>query len=178
LFLSPNLNTLWFAIISVAVIAGAPWAGPWFYRRYGERVIEPELKLLFLVLLVLMFFAHAGASHAILPAFVLGLIVSPLFHSNRKLQRKLRVVAFAFVTAIFFVNGGLNISLSLLWSNLGLFLLLLGVKLVTKFIGVYPVSKLFMPREATYTTLLMSTGLTMGTISSLFGYQAGIIDQS
>jgi len=54
----------------------------------------------------------------------------------------------------------------------------MAVKLVTKFASVYPVSKLFLPREATYTTLLMSTGLTMGTISSLFGYQAGIINQA
>jgi Kef-type K+ transport system membrane component KefB len=88
------------------------------------------------------------------------------------------VVAFAFVTPIFFVNGGLNISLRLLWSNIGLFLVLFGAKLVTKFVGVYPVSRVFIPREATYTTLLMCTGLTMGTISALFGYHAGIIDQS
>jgi Kef-type K+ transport system membrane component KefB len=178
LFVSPNVNTLWFSLVSVAVIAAAPWAAPWFYRRYGDRVIEPELKLLFLVLFVLMYFADLGMSHAILPAFALGLVVSPLFHSNRKLQHKLRVVAFAFVTPVFFVNGGLNISLPLLWSNIGLFLLLLGVKLATKFVGVYPLSKLFMPREAMYTTLLMSTGLTMGTIGSLFGYHAGIINQS
>jgi Kef-type K+ transport system membrane component KefB len=105
-------------------------------------------------------------------------VLSPLFHGSRELQRKLRVVGFAFITPIFFINGGLNISLPLLWANATLFLLLLAVKLVTKFLGVYPLSKLFMPREAAYTTLLMSTGLTMGTISSLFGYQAGIIDQA
>ena len=32
-------------------------------------------------------------------------------------------------------------------------------------------------KEAMYTTLLMSTGLTFGTISSLFGLSHGIIDQ-
>jgi Kef-type K+ transport system membrane component KefB len=178
LFLSPDLNTLWFALISVGMIALAPWGAPFFFRRYGSRVIEPEIKLLFLLLLVLMYFAHIGASHAILPAFVLGLVISPLFHGNRELQRKLRVVAFAFVTPIFFLNGGMHISLPLLWANAGLFFILLAVKLVTKFAGVYPVSKILIPREATYTTLLMSTGLTMGTISSVFGYQAGIINQA
>lgn len=105
-------------------------------------------------------------------------MLSPIFHGNRELQRKLRVVAFAFITPIFFVNGGLNISLPLLWANGGLFLVLLAVKLMTKFAGVYPVSRLFIPREAIYTTLLMSTGLTMGTISSVFGYQTGIINQA
>ncbi len=52
------------------------------------------------------------------------------------------------------------------------------MKLITKFLGVYPLSKVFVPREAAYTTLLMSTGLTMGTISSLYGLQAGLIDQA
>jgi len=135
-------------------------------------------SLVSLILLVLMFFAQVGSSHAILPAFVLGLVLSHLFHGNRSLQRKIRVVAFAFVTPIFFMNGGMNISLRLLWANAALFGILMAVKLVTKFAGVYPVSRLFLPREATYTTLLMSTGLTMGTISSLFGYQAGIINQA
>jgi Kef-type K+ transport system membrane component KefB len=178
LFISPSRNTLWFGLISVGIIALAPFVTPYLVRRYGERVIEPEIKFLFFLLLVLMYFAQQGASHAILPAFVLGLVLSRLFHSNRPLQRKLRVVAFAFVTPVFFLNGGLNLSLSLLWANAGLFFILLVVKLTTKFIGVYPVSKIFLPREAAYTTLLMSTGLTMGTISSLFGYHAGIINQA
>jgi Kef-type K+ transport system membrane component KefB len=178
LFIAPNQHTLWFALISAALITIAPWAAPRFFKRYGERVIEPEIKLLFLLLLILMYFAHQGSSHAILPAFVLGLVLSPLFHHNRVLQRKLRIVAFAFITPIFFLNGGMNISLPLLWSNIGLFGILLAIKLLTKFIGVYPVSKIFIPREATYTTLLMSIGLTMGTISSLFGFQVGIIDRA
>ena len=178
LFISPNINTVWFAVVSVGIIALTPRIAPRLFERYGERVIEPEIKLIFLILLVLMFFAQAGSSHAILPAFVLGLVLSHLFHGNRSLQRKLRVVAFAFVTPIFFMNGGMNISLRLLWANAGLFGILMAVKLVTKFAGVYPLSRLFIPREATYTTLLMSTGLTMGTISSLFGYQAGIINQA
>jgi Kef-type K+ transport system membrane component KefB len=178
LFATMNNRTLWFALISAAIILAVPWIVPLFFRRYGERVIEPEIKLLFLLLLVLMYFARLGASHAILPAFVLGLVLSSTFHANRALQRKLRVVSFAFITPIFFMNGGMNISLRLLWANMGLFLLLLSVKLVTKFVGVYPATRAFMPREATYTTLLMSTGLTMGTISSLFGYEAGIINQA
>jgi Kef-type K+ transport system membrane component KefB len=57
---------------------------------------------------------------------------------------------------------------------------MLVVKLVTKFAGVYPAALGFgAPRkEAMYTTLLMSTGLTFGTISSLFGLSHGIIDEA
>jgi Kef-type K+ transport system membrane component KefB len=178
LFIQPSAGTLWFAAASVVIIAAAPRTARIFFRRYGDRVIEPEIKLLLLLLFVLMYFADVGASHAILPAFVLGLVMSPLFHGDLHLQRKLRVVGFAVITPTFFVNGGMNISLPLLGANLGLFGLLLAVKLGTKFVGVYPVSRLFVPREAIYTTLLMSTGLTMGTISSLFGYHSGIIDRA
>ena len=149
LFIAPNIHTLWFAVISIATIAVSPRLAPHLFRRYGERVIEPEIKLIFLVLLVLMFLAQVGSSHAILPAFVLGLVLSDLFHGNRSLQRKIRVVAFAFITPIFFLSGGMNISLRLLWANTGLFGILLAVKLVTKFVSVYPVSKPFLPREAT-----------------------------
>jgi Kef-type K+ transport system membrane component KefB len=178
LFVRPGLHTLWFALVSTGIIALAPWIAPWFFRRYGSRVIEPEIKLLFLLLLVLMYFAHRGASHAILPAFILGLVLSPVFLGNRELQRKLRVVAFAFITPIFFLNGGLSISLPLLWANLWPFVILLLAKLAFKIVGVYPLCRMFLPREAAYTTLLMSTGLTMGTISALFGYEAGVIDQA
>jgi Kef-type K+ transport system membrane component KefB len=54
------------------------------------------------------------------------------------------------------------------------------VKVGTKLVGVYPVTRGFKSPnpEAMYTTLLMSTGLTFGTISSLYGLSHGIIDQS
>jgi Kef-type K+ transport system membrane component KefB len=67
-----------------------------------------------------------------------------------------------------------------LGSALGIILLLLALKMLTKFIGVWPFTRMFCmgTREANYTTLLMATGLTFGTISALFGLQNKIIDQS
>jgi hypothetical protein len=41
---------------------------------------------------------------------------------------------------------------------------------------VYPLARRAAPRHATCSTLLMSTGLTFGTISALFGLNAGIVD--
>ncbi len=108
-----------------------------------------------------MFFAKVGASHAILPAFVLGLAMSKIFMENRKLQHRLRVVAFAIITPFFFINGGMNISLKLLLLSLGLLVQMLLVKQVTKIVGVLSPAKKYLPENAMYTTLLMSTGLTM-----------------
>lgn len=51
--------------------------------------------------------------------------------------------------------------------------------MLTKSIGVYPTTKAFgyAHMEGMYTTLLMSTGLTFGTISALFGLSHQIITQ-
>ena len=74
-----------------------------FFRRYGNRVIEPEIKGAFAALLVLMWLEQ-GTSHAVLPAFLLGLAVSRTLARHRSTQQRFRVVAFALLTP-FFLSG-------------------------------------------------------------------------
>jgi Kef-type K+ transport system membrane component KefB len=176
IFITPNLWYPLFLVVSVALILGLPRIAPWFFGRYGNRVIEPEIKLVFLCLLVLMVLANASNGHAVLPAFVLGLAMSRHFAEHREEQKRLRVVAFAFLTPFFFLKGGLNVSLSAVVGNLGLLAVLLAAKLVPKFAFVYPLARRADRRHAAFTTLLMSTGLTFGTIASLYGLTSGIID--
>lgn len=179
LFIQPTWWLVGFVLISIAIIAVMPGLHRWFFTRYGGRVIEPEIKGAFAALLVLMFFAELAQSHAVLPAFILGLAVSHVFEQHRETQRRFRVVAFAFLTPFFFLKGGMNVSLGLVWANLPLLGMLFLVKLVTKGLGVYPPAIRYLPRrEAMFTTLLMSTGLTFGTISSLYGLRSGIFDQA
>jgi Kef-type K+ transport system membrane component KefB len=178
LFAEFSPATLVFFGVSVAVIAVAPRLLPPVFERYGARVIEPEIKLLFAVLFGFMFLAGLGKSHAVLPVFVLGLVLARALQARHELQRKLRIVAFGAITPFFFLKGGMNVSLDALrpylWLLLGFFL----VKLLAKAIGVFPLARRHMPGAATWTTLLMSTGLTFGTISSMYGLQAGIIDRA
>jgi Kef-type K+ transport system membrane component KefB len=115
---------------------------------------------------------------AALPAFVLGLVMSRHYHEHREEQKRLRVVAFAFLTPFFFIKGGMNVSLGAVASNLGLLGVLLAAKLVPKIALVYPLARRADRRHGTFSTLLMSTGLTFGTISSLYGLNAGIIDKT
>jgi len=178
LFIRPTWWLVPFLGASVLLIWLMIALQPWFFRRYGDRVIEPEIKGAVAALLVLMFFAERAQSHAVLPAFVLGLALAPIFHRHRELGRRFRVVAFALLTPFFFLKGGMNVSLGLVWANVGLLVLLLLVKQVTKFAGVYPFARRYVPRDAMFTTLLMSTGLTFGTISSLYGLNAGILDRA
>lgn len=176
LFIKPTLWILGFAVVSVGIILLMPRLQPWFFKRYGSRVIEPEIKGAFAALLVLMYFGRLSDSHAVLPAFVLGLAVSRVFSAHRAEQRRFRVVAFAMLTPFFFIKAGMNVGLSAVYANLGVLAKLFVVKVALKFVGVLPVARRYIPTDATYTTLLMSTGLTFGTISSFYGLQAGILN--
>jgi Kef-type K+ transport system membrane component KefB len=176
IFIKPNIWFPLFLVVSVALMVVLPKIAPWFFSRYGDRVIEPEIKLVFVCLLVLMVVSDASHGHAVLPAFILGLAMSNHFAAHRQEQERLRVVAFAFLTPFFFIKGGLNVSLGAVFANLGILAVLLGAKMVPKIGLVLPLARRHMPRHATFGTLLMSTGLTFGTISSLYGLNAGIID--
>jgi Kef-type K+ transport system membrane component KefB len=178
LFIRPTWWLLPFVAVSVALIAVMPRLDGWFFRRYGDRVTEPEIKGAFAALLVLMWLGDKAASQAVLPAFLLGLAVSRTFERHRAAQQRFRVVAFAFLTPFFFLRSGMNVSLPLVWANLGLLGLLLAVKLVAKSAAVYPLARRFARPHATFTTLLMSTGLTFGTISATYGFTAGIITRA
>jgi Kef-type K+ transport system membrane component KefB len=178
LFIRPTWWLLPFLAVSVFVIWAMVRLQPWFFTRYGERVIEPEIKGAVAALLVLMFFAERAQSHAVLPAFILGLALARIFHEHPALTRRFRTVAFALLTPFFFLRGGMNVSLALVWANFGLLLVLFAVKQVTKFFGVYPLARRYVRDDAMFTTLLMSTGLTFGTISSLYGLNAGILDRA
>ena len=183
MFLKPTIYTLVFYIVSILVIFLVDKFSLYILHnpRFFDKVIEPEIKFIFLILLVFIYFAQIGGGQAILPAFVLGLLMSKHFDEKRKtrvIKNRLRTVAYAFITPIFFIVGGMKISITMIIASLGLFAALFAVKIVAKFIGVYFLAKKYIPNEGSmYTTLLMSTGLTFGTISSLFGLQAGIIDQ-
>jgi len=54
------------------------------------------------------------------------------------------------------------------------------VKMLSKLLGIWPVASRFSfpQRERAYTTLLMATGLTFGSIAALYGLTNQLIDQS
>ena len=178
LFIKPTIWIVPFVLVSIGLIVGLPRIAPWFFGRYGNRVIEPEIKLVFASLFLLMWLGTRADSQAALPAFILGLVMSSHYASHRLEQERLRVVAFAFLTPFFFLKGGMNVSTGALWANLGILALLFLGKMIPKFVGVYPLARRYTAPHAMFTTLLMSTGLTFGTITSLYGLSAGIIDRT
>ena len=165
------------AAIAVALLRSVT---PRFFRHYGGRPSELEAKFLLLVLFGFGAFAIWAGSEAVLPAYVVGMVLAGTVGRDHALIRRLRTLAFGFLTPFYFIRAGSFVSLPALWAAPAAFLLLLGAKIATKVIGVYPVTRRFAaPRgEAMYTTLLMSTGLTFGSISALYGLAHGVIDQT
>lgn len=173
----------WLLVVFVAATAVAMWFMPaatrLLMRTVGGRVSEPEIKFLFLVLFGLGGLASSARSEAVLPAYLIGLVVAGVFLRDRVIVDRLRTIAFAMLTPFFFIKAGLLISFSGLVAGAGSIALLFGVKIVTKVIAVWPTATAFhlRPRDRAYTTLLMATGLTFGSIAALYGLTNRIITQ-
>ena len=108
------------------------------------------------------------------------MILAGTVGKDHALVRRLRTLTFGFLTPFYFIRAGSFVSVPALIAGFGIFLALLGAKMASKIAGVYPATKVFGSPypESVYTTLLMSTGLTFGSISALFGLSHGIVDQA
>lgn len=179
LFANFNLWLLLFVAVTTLVLVLFPSVSRWFFAAFRGRASEPEIRLLFLLLLGLGGLAVAGRSEAVLPAYLLGMVAAGRMMDERVTVQRLRAITFGLLTPFFFIRAGTLIQFSAVAPSAGLIGALLLVKLVTKFISVQPLTEIFRfgRREGLYTSLLMSTGLTFGTISALFGLNHGIIDR-
>jgi glutathione-regulated potassium-efflux system ancillary protein KefC len=174
-----TLKTLVFLGVGVVVFVVLPWLTPRLFKLYGNRPSELETKYLLLCLFGMGALASWADSEAVLPAYLIGMVLAGTVGSDHALIRRLRTLTFGLLTPFYFIRAGSFVSIPALIAAPAAFGFFLVFKIGSKIIGVYPVTKIFgSPRkEAMYTTLLMSTGLTFGTISSLYGLSHGIIDQ-
>ena len=179
LFASFDIWLLVFLVVLIAVLWKLQAITRWVMNTWGGRVSEIEVKFLFLVLFFLGGLATVAKSEAVLPAYLIGLVVAGVFVHDRVLVYRIRSIAFALLTPFFFIKAGTLVSVPALLGGILLILVLLAVKIGTKFLGVWPLTRIFKmsAREGNYTTLLMSTGLTFGSISALYGLTHNIINQ-
>lgn len=179
-FANYNWTLALFAVVAVVVLWLAPSFVNWFFSRYATHMSEPGVKFVFFVLFGLGALAALANSEAVLPAYLVGLGLAGVFARQRETVRRLRTTVFALLTPFYFLNAGMKVHLTALWTGLGLVVVLLAVKIAMKVVGVWPLARAFGlgTRESNYTTLLMSTGLTFGTISALFGLTHDYIDEA
>jgi len=178
-FANYNVWLALFAAVTGAALWALPRFVPWYFAKVGERVSEPEIKFILFTLFLLGGLGAIAKSEAVLPAYLVGMVLAPFLLKERKVAYRMRVIAFAILTPFYFLRAGALVKFDTVVASAGLIGILLAVKMVTKFAGIWPLTRAFRfeRREGMYTTLMMSTGLTFGTISSLFGLNNGIIDQ-
>jgi Kef-type K+ transport system membrane component KefB len=173
----------WWLLSFVLIMAVTLWKLPtvtrWFFARVGAKISEPETKFILVILFALGALATAAQSEAVLPAYLVGMVLAPIFLANRTLAQRMRVIAFSILTPFYFLKAGVLVSLRAVVMSAALVSIFLAVKMLAKFLGVWPLAHAFRfgRREAMYTTLLMSTGLTFGTISALYGLSHQLITE-
>jgi glutathione-regulated potassium-efflux system ancillary protein KefC len=181
LIFSPfTVKTVVFIAVSVAVFAILPFSTPLFFKRFGGRVSEAETKFLLLVLFAMGGLAVWSGSEAVLPAYIIGMVLAGMMGKNHDLIRRVRTLTFGLLTPFYFIRAGSLVSVPALMGAPVVFLALLAAKMLSKMIPLSPTVRAFnyLGHEGIYYSLMMSTGLTFGTISSLFGLNHGIIDRT
>jgi glutathione-regulated potassium-efflux system ancillary protein KefC len=175
-----TLKTVIFVVLSVVVFAALPFITPWFFERFGGRVSELEAKYILFLLFGMGGLAAWSGSEAVLPAYIIGMVLAGTVGKDHVLVRRLRTLTFGLLTPFYFIRAGSLVSVSALIAAPAVFLALFAAKMLTKMIPLVPTIRAFdyVGHEGMYYTLMMSTGLTFGTISALFGLNHQIIDQA
>jgi glutathione-regulated potassium-efflux system ancillary protein KefC len=180
LIFSPfTTKTLVFVVVSLVLFFILPFVTRWFFERYGGRVSELETKYLLFLLFGLGGVAVWSGSEAVLPAYIIGMVLAGTVGKDHLLIRRLRTLTFGLLTPFYFIRAGSFVSVPVLISAPMVFVALFLAKMVSKLAGLLPTVRAFGygGHDGIYYSLMMSTGLTFGTISALFGLNHGIIDQ-
>jgi glutathione-regulated potassium-efflux system ancillary protein KefC len=175
-----TLKTLIFIVVAVSMFAILPFLTPWFFRKYGGRVSELEAKYLLLLLFGLGGLATWAGSEAVLPAYIIGMVLAGTVGKDHQLIRRLRTLTFGLLTPFYFIRAGSLVSVPDVIAAPLVFLILLATKMIAKLVPLVPTVRSFnyLGHDGLYYSLMMSTGLTFGTIASLFGLQHHVITEA
>ena len=172
-----TMRTLIFVGASIVVFVALPFVTPWFFEKYGGRVSELETKYILFLLFGMGGLAAWAGSEAVLPAYIIGMVLAGTVGKDHILVRRLRTLTFGLLTPFYFIRAGSLVSVPALIAMPLAFLALLAAKLVTKLLPLIPTVRAFnhVGHQGLYYSFMMSTGLTFGTIAALFGLNHQII---
>lgn len=173
-------RTVIFVVVSIVSFVLLPFITPWFFERFGGRVSELETKYLLFLLFALGGLAGWAGSEPVLPAYLIGMVLAGTVGKDHILIRRLRTLTFGLLTPFYFIRAGSLVSIAALVAAPLVFVSLFFAKMLSKLIGLVPTVRAFnyIGHDGMYYSLMMSTGLTFGTISALFGLNHGIINQA
>lgn len=181
LLFSPfTYKTLVFLGVSLLALALLPASSRFITRHYAHKTAAIRTKWMLCILFALSALALWSGSEAVLPAYLAGIVLAEFARVNHTWLRRLRTLTVGFLTPIYFLRAGTLVSLPALLGGFTLFLILFLGKVASKIFGLYPVIARFRKerKERWYYSLLMSTGLTFGTISALYGLTHSIVTQA
>jgi glutathione-regulated potassium-efflux system ancillary protein KefC len=180
LLFSPfTYKTVVFITVTGALLALLPRVTAWLTHWYGHRTAAIRTKWVMFILCGLGALALWSGSEPVLPAYIAGMVLAGSAAKDVHWMRRLRTLTVGFLTPFYFLRAGTLVSLPALISAPFVFFALLIGKVASKIFGLYPFISAFRRdrKERWYYTLLMSTGLTFGTISALFGLSHGLVSQ-
>jgi Kef-type K+ transport system membrane component KefB len=180
LFTKINITLIIFTVATILAIIILPKFSEIYFRVVKNHPSEPEVKFIFLILSLFGLFAVKSGSEAVLPAYLIGAALANLFLENRELVKRMRATTIAILTPFYFLKAGSLVNLQSILTQIGALTVLFFAKVISKFVGLYPAGVAFRFRTKVnlYNVMLMSTGLTFGTISALYGLEHNIIDQN
>jgi glutathione-regulated potassium-efflux system ancillary protein KefC len=172
-------KTVVFVVGCGAAFVLLPLVTPHLINHYANRTAAFRTKWVLFILFGMGALALWAGSEAVLPAYIAGMLLSKDLSADHQFIRRLRTLTIGFLSPFYFLRAGSLVSVSALIGAPLIFLALFGGKIATKVFGLVPVVGVFRrdPKERWYYTLLMSTGLTFGTISALFGLTHSIVTQ-
>lgn len=171
-------KTLIFIVVTVSLIFFLPSVTNFLIKHFAYKTAAIRTKWILFILLSMGVLAMWSGSEPVLPAYIIGMILAKTIEKDNFFVRRLRTMTIGFLTPIYFLRAGALVSLPAILGGFLVFMLLFGGKIIFKIFGLYPVVSKFQKhkKEKWYYTLLMSTGLTFGTISALYGLTNNIID--
>ena len=172
-------RTLLFAFLLMITFFLLPKITQRAFFLFGGHTSEFETKYLLFFLLALGALATWAESEAVLPAYLIGMALAGSVGRDHALIKRLRTITIGLLTPFYFIRAGYFVSIpTVITAPIGIIILVL-IEIGAKIISVYPVARYFGSphRDAMYTTLLMASGLTFGTICALFGLSHQIIDE-
>jgi len=180
LFAPFTLRTVIFIAATVVVLMLLPTLSRRLARVYAHRTAAIRTKWILFILFGLGALALWSGSEAVLPAYLVGMVLAEFSSGDTLWIRRLRTLTVGFLTPFYFLRAGTFVSLPALAAAPVVFMVLLGGKVFSKIAGLHPVIGRFHRRrdERWYYTLMMSTGLTFGTISALYGLSHGIVTRA
>jgi Kef-type K+ transport system membrane component KefB len=176
LFVTPGIFLVLLIGALIALVLFGPKLVDWCFRTLKGRSGEPEVKVVLLLVMLLAAISTLAGISAVLPAYVLGLIMSRSLAKNPEAVLHMRTALMAFLGSFFFLAAGMNVQLAAVYAGIVPLIVLFIIRLASKLAGVGFVGRKCVDGPVHYIAWLMATALSFGIIFVQVGLSSNLID--